>query len=329
VLEQAAHWRAEGRGVALATVVRTWGSSPRPAGSQLAVSDDGAFVGSVSGGCIEGAVIHEARAAMDDGQPRLLEFGVTSEMAWEVGLACGGQVQVFIDRVNAGLLDELRAARRAKRPMVLITRLPDGAQRLLELRGTPPEGVSPALLDAARLAAARDETSIVEEDGATIFLQPFNPPLRLILVGAVHIAQPLARMAALAGFATVVVDPRSAFATDDRFPGVERSTKWPDEALTALAPDGRTAVVTLTHDPKLDDPALDVALRSRAFYIGCLGSGKTHAARRERLARRGFTAADLARLHGPVGLRINARSPAEIAISILAEIIQELRPDKR
>src|SRR5262249_35115631 len=148
VLEQAAHWRAEGRHVALATVVHTWGSSPRPAGSQLAVSDDGAFVGSVSGGCIEGAVIREAHAVMDDGQPRLLEFGVTSEMAWEVGLACGGQVQVFVDRVNGGLLDELRAARRAKRPVVLITRLPDGAQRLLDPRGTPPEGVSPALLDA-------------------------------------------------------------------------------------------------------------------------------------------------------------------------------------
>ncbi len=329
MLEQAAHWRAEGHGVALATVVRTWGSSPRPAGSQLAVSDDGAFVGSVSGGCIEGAVIHEALAAMNDGAPRLLEFGVTSEMAWEVGLACGGQVQVFVDRANAGLLDELRAARRAKRPVVLVTRLPDGAQRLLDPREAAPEGVSPALFDAAQLAAARDETSTVEEDGATLFLQPFNPPLRLILIGAVHIAQPLARMAALAGFATVVVDPRRAFATDDRFPGVERSTAWPDEALTVLAPDGRTAVVTLTHDPKLDDPALDVALRSSAFYIGCLGSGKTHAARLERLARRGFTAADLARLHGPVGLRINARSPAEIAISILAEIIQQLRPAKR
>jgi len=226
-------------------------------------------------------------------------------------------------------LEQLRADRRAKRPVVLMTRLPDGEQRLLDPHGTAPDGVTPTLFDAARTAAACDEATTVEEGGAPIFLQPFNPPLRLILVGAVHIAQPLVRMAALAGFAAVVVDPRSAFATDERFPGVERSTEWPDKALAALAPDSRTAVVTLTHDLKLDDPALEVALRSSAFYVGCLGSRKTHASRLERLTRRGFSETDLHRLHGPVGIRINARSPAEIAVSILAEIIQELRPEKR
>jgi len=231
--------------------------------------------------------------------------------------------------VKAALFEQLRADRLAKRPVVLMTRLPEGEQRLLDPHGAVPEGVSPTLFDAARLAAARDEASTVEEDGGTIFLQPFNPPLRLIIVGAVHIAQALARMSALAGFAAVVVDPRSAFATDERFPGVERSAEWPDKALAALAPDARTAVVTLTHDPKLDDPALESALRSSAFYIGCLGSRKTHASRLERLRRRGFTEADLDRLHGPVGLSINARSPGEIAVSILAEVIQQLRPDTR
>jgi xanthine dehydrogenase accessory factor len=231
--------------------------------------------------------------------------------------------------VKAALFEQLRADRLAKRPVVLMTRLPEGEQRLLDPHGAVPEGVTPTLFDAARLAAARDEASTVEEDGGTIFLQPFNPPLRLIIVGAVHIAQALARMGALAGFAAVVVDPRSAFATDERFPGVERSAEWPDKALAALAPDGRTAVVTLTHDPKLDDPALEAALRSSAFYIGCLGSRKTHASRLERLRRRGFTEADLDRLHGPVGLSINARSPGEIAVSILAEVIQQLRPETR
>src|SRR5262249_1431008 len=312
----------EGRTVALATVVRTWGSAPCPAGSQLAVSDDGAFGGSVSGGCIEGAGIHEAMATMGDGTPRLLEFGVTNQMGGGGRVACGCPVR-------EACVDQLRDDRRAKRLVVLMTKRRAGEQRLLARRGTAPGGVSAPLFDAARITAACDEASTVEEDGATIFLQPFNPPLRLILVGAVHIAQPLARMAALAGFAVVVVDPRSAFATAERFPGVERSTEWPDRALEALAPDGRTAVVTLTHDPKLDDPALDVALRSSAFYVGCLGSRKTHASRRERLERRGFSGADLDRLHGPVGLRINARSPAEIAVSILAEIIQQLRPEKR
>jgi xanthine dehydrogenase accessory factor len=231
--------------------------------------------------------------------------------------------------VKAALFEQLRADRLAKRPVVLMTRLPEGEQRLLDPHGAMPEGVTPTLFDAARLAASRDEVTTVEEDGGAIFLQPFNPPLRLIIVGAVHIAQALARMGALAGFAAVVVDPRSAFATDERFPGVKRSAEWPDKALAALAPDGRTAVVTLTHDPKLDDPALEVALRSSAFYIGCLGSRKTHASRLERLRRRGVTEADLDRLHGPVGLSINARSPGEIAISILAEVIQQLRPDTR
>jgi xanthine dehydrogenase accessory factor len=227
--------------------------------------------------------------------------------------------------VKAALFEQLRADRLAKRPVVLMTRLPEGEQRLLDPHGAVPDGVSLTLFDAARLAAARDEASTVEEDGGRIFLQPFNPPLRLIIVGAVHIAQALARMGALAGFAVVVLDPRSAFATDERFPGVERSAEWPDKALAALAPDGRTAVVTLTHDPKLDDPALEAALRSSAFYIGCLGSRKTQASRLERLRRRGFTEADLDRLHGPVGLSINARSPGEIAVSILAEVIQQLR----
>ena len=231
--------------------------------------------------------------------------------------------------MKAALFERLRADRLAKRPVVLMTRLPDGEQRLLKPSGAVPEGVTPTLFEAARLAAARDEASTVEEGGGAIFLQPFNPPLRLIIIGAVHVAQPLVRMGTLAGFAAVVVDPRSAFATDERFPGVERSAEWPDKALAALAPDGRTAVVTLTHDPKLDDPALEAALRSSAFYVGCLGSRKTHASRLERLRRRGFTEADLDRLHGPVGLAINARSPGEIAVSILAEVIQQLRPDPR
>jgi len=230
--------------------------------------------------------------------------------------------------VNAELFEQLRADRAAHRPVVLLTALPTGAQWLVHPAQEAPAGVSAGLFEAACQAAARDEASTVEESGATVFLHPFNPPLRLILVGAVHIAQPLATMAALTGFAPIVVDPRQAFSTDARFPGVERSTEWPDKAVTALAPDSRTAVVTLTHDPKLDDPALVAALRSKAFYIGCLGSGKTHASRLQRLKVLGFTDAQLGRLHGPVGLRIHARSAGEVAVSILAQIIQVLRPEK-
>jgi xanthine dehydrogenase accessory factor len=230
--------------------------------------------------------------------------------------------------MNAETLDRLRADRAHKRSVVLLTTLPTGVQTLVHPDEKAPAGLAPHLYEAALQAASRDEALSIDDSGTTVFVQPFNPPLRLILVGAVHIAQPLAGMAALTGFATVIVDPRKAFSTDARFPGVERSTEWPDKALVALAPDVRTAVVTLTHDPKLDDPALDAALRSKAFYVGCLGSGKTHAARLQRLKERGFTESDLARLHGPVGLRINARSAGEIAVSILAQIIQVLRPEK-
>ena len=212
-------------------------------------------------------------------------------------------------------LDALLAALREKRPLVLATDLASGEQRLLE----------PGASAAAREALRRDACAHVEEGGRAWFLQPWNPPLRMLVVGAVHVAQPLAAMATLAGYEVVVVDPRQAFATEARFPGVTLSGDWPDEALRALAPDSRTAVVTLTHDPKLDEPALAVALRSPAFYVGALGSRKTHAARLERLRALGLGEAELARIHAPVGLAIGARSPAEIAVSILAEVTQRLR----
>jgi len=330
VLEQAAAWRAAGRRVAVATVVQTWGSSPRQPGSRLAVDDRGDFVGSVSGGCIEAAVIHDALEVMEAGASRLLELGVSDESAWEVGLACGGKVAVFVEAVaperGRGLgretLDELIAARRAKRPVVLATWLDGSAHALLPTEpGLAPAELSPALGQAV----SADRPAVAETVAGSIFLEPHLPPLRLIVVGAVHVAQPLAEMASLAGFEVTIVDPRRAFATAARFPGRALVTAWPDQALAELAPDARTAIVTLTHDPKLDDPALIAALATPAFYIGCLGSQKTQAARWGRLGERGVAKESLDRLRGPVGLRIGARTPTEIAVSILAEIIATLR----
>ncbi|MGB8182459.1 MAG: XdhC family protein [Stellaceae bacterium] len=181
---------------------------------------------------------------------------------------------------------------------------------------------------AVRQALADDRSALVDSPEGRFFIEVFNPPLRLVVVGAVHIAQPLARMAAMAGYAVAVIDPRSAFASSERFPGVELSTEWPDEAMARLKPDRRTAIVTLTHDPKVDDPALVAALKSSAFYVGALGSKKTHAARLKRLADAGFKDTDFARIHGPVGLDIGAVSPAEIAVSILAQITATLRADR-
>ncbi len=232
--------------------------------------------------------------------------------------------------MKLGLLEQALAASRAGTPAALATSLADGRQAYVE--GTRVSGdldLDAASLEAVQRALADDRNGTTETAAGDIFIEVFNPRLRCLIVGAVHIAQPLARMAELAGYLVTVVDPRSAFASDQRFPGVELSTEWPDEALARLRPNRRTAIVTLTHDPKLDDPALTAALRSDAFYIGALGSRKTHAARCGRLARLGFSETEVARIQGPVGLNIGAVSPAEIAVSILAQITEVLRADRR
>jgi xanthine dehydrogenase accessory factor len=309
-------------------VVRTWGSAPVPVGSQLVVDAQGAFQGSVSGGCIEGDVVTQAMDVIASGTQRLLAFSVADETAWEVGLSCGGEIEVFVaawrddDAHQAELLARLERARASKETVGVVTRLTDGAQSFVG-NDAPPGHVA---LDAAlmpeidgHLQAGRSARL-----DATRFLRVYSPPLRLILVGAVHVSQALVPMARQAGFEPVVVDPRTAFATPDRFPGVELITDWPDVALEALAPDQRTAVVTLTHDPKLDEPALAVALASPAFYVGSLGSRKTHAKRLARLREAGIDAALFPRIHAPIGLPLGGRRPAEIAVSILAEIIMVL-----
>lgn len=227
--------------------------------------------------------------------------------------------------MRADTLIRLRDAKAAKRPVALVTRLSDAAEALVfhdRVEGNL--ALAEPVVEAARDALRHDRSRTIEADGARFFLHAFNPPLRLVLVGAVHIAQPLSRMAALAGWDVTVIDPRGAFATEERFPGITLSDEWPDEAMAALAPDTRTAVVTLTHDPKLDDPALEVALRSPAFYVGALGSRKTHAARVGRLKEAGLDDAAIARIHGPVGLPLGGRAPAEIAVAILAQIVQAL-----
>lgn len=227
-------------------------------------------------------------------------------------------------------LDAVIAAGREARSVVLATELKSGRQLMLE--GEHAEGdlaLDAAAVGAMREALRADRNRMLETAGGRVFVQVFSPPRRCFVVGAVHIAQPLVQMLSLADYQAVVIDPRESFATEARFPQLELSTEWPDEALERLKPDHRSAVVTLTHDPKLDDPALAVALRSECFYIGALGSKRTHAARCGRLKEMGFTDADLARIHGPIGLSIGAVSPAEIAVSILGQMTQVLRQGER
>jgi xanthine dehydrogenase accessory factor len=228
--------------------------------------------------------------------------------------------------VKRSTLDRLLEARAAKRPAAHLRWLQHG-EEVLVIAGQVVAGapLPPSILDAVRTAHRRDKGTTIETERGPLFIQVFNPPLRLLVVGAVHIAQTLVPMASLAGYDVTVVDPRRAFASDARFPGVDVRQDWPDEALEALKPDARSAVVTLSHDPKLDDPALDVALRSDAFYIGALGSKRTHAARRERLAELGHNPVTIDRIYGPAGLSIGAVSPAEIALAVMAEMTRVLR----
>ncbi|MCE8524431.1 XdhC family protein [Ruegeria pomeroyi] len=311
--EIALAWHRQGLGAALATVVETWGSAPRRVGAQLAIGGDGRIEGSVSGGCVEGAVIVEALEALEDGEARLLEFGVSDEDAFAVGLACGGTIRVLVEPVGSVLpepmLAELVDARASRQALAYVVDTARGIRALVR--------------DGYRERMRMDRSGF-EEDGRT-FVAVHNPPLRLIVVGAVHIAQALVPMARIAGYDPVVIDPREAFASDARFPGETILHDWPDEAVSKLGLDARTALVLLTHDPKLDDPALEAALAADVFYIGALGSTRTHAKRVARMLEAGFTDAQIGRIHGPVGLDIGAAGPAEIAVAILAQMTAVLR----
>ncbi|EET47402.1 XdhC family protein [Thalassobium sp. R2A62] len=313
VLEIALEWVRNGRAVAVATVVETWGSAPRPVGSQLVIDSNGAMEGSVSGGCVEGAVVVEAIDALADGEVRTLEYGVSDDDAFAVGLACGGTIRIMVEPVGAAMpitiLEQLVEACTKRKAVAYVADLKTGTRAVVE-RG---HGYEDRFL--------RDKSGF---DGDA-FVSIHNPLLSMIIVGAVHIAQTLVPVAQAAGFSVTVVDPRPAFGSAVRFPSVVLSEDWPDAAMDVIGIDGRTAVVTLTHDPKLDDPALQKALVSDAFYIGSLGSTRTHAKRVARLSEAGFSQAHIERIHAPVGLDIGAKSPAEIAVSIMAEVVQTLR----
>jgi xanthine dehydrogenase accessory factor len=300
-LRTARNWASEGHEVAIATVIETWGSAPRRRGSHAIIRDDGLFEGSVSGGCVEGDVIVGAQDLIRSGGGfERRDYGVQDENAWTYGLACGGTISVLIQTIDdqhypLALIDEVIERRGLGQGVSVVTDLTGGASR---------EGTA---------------------TGDDVYTNSYPPPLRMMIVGAVHVSQHLVPLARELGYHVLVVDPRDSFAAADRFVGIEVDTRWPDEALAAWKPDGGTAIVTLTHDPKIDDPALVTALGSDAFYIAALGSRKTQAARRERLAAMGFTPDQLARIDGPAGIAIGAATPAEIALSILAGATAALR----
>jgi xanthine dehydrogenase accessory factor len=312
----------------LATVISTWGSSPCPPGSHLAIRDDGVIVGSVSAGCVESAVIHEAMQAIKGSPPQVFEYGVSSELAWEVGLACGGEIKVLIRSINDSAKLRRKAQKRIGKGLssCLVTKISDASSFLVgEGLKNEKMDVSDELKEVTLKAANENKSFIFMNDKESYFIEAITPPNRIIIIGAVHIAQVLAPMAIVVGFQVVVIDPRKSFATLERFPSVEIINDWPSQALANLSVSDRTAIVILTHDPKIDDQVLQGALESSAFYVGALGSNRTNEKRLNRLKDMGLNKDDLMRLHGPIGLDIGAKLPAEIATAILAEIIQKMR----
>lgn len=326
VLESAREWLDKDGAVAIATVIDTWGSAPVPVGGQMAVAADGRFQGSVSGGCIEGDVIAEAEEILGTGKPKTLSFGVADETAWRAGLPCGGQVKVYVERIRkegggSEMLARAVEAQQKRQGLVIQTRLDDGAKTIFAREDkNVPEDV------AQRFSTAKSQ--LKEGPTGDVFLHALVPPARILVVGASHIGQVLAQIAKLAGYEVQVVDPRSAFAAPERFPGVPIHAEWPQDVLPKIGLDPYTAVVALAHVGHIDDEALKLALKSDCLYVGALGSSRNHAKRRERLLAAGITESELARIRAPIGIDIGAQTPAEIAVSVMAEIIRAVRGPK-
>jgi xanthine dehydrogenase accessory factor len=334
LLDTLEEWFAAGERVAVATVIRVEGAAPRPVGARMIVSSAGRMAGSVSGGCVETTVYEEMMDLLGGGPPRVLHFGITEDMIWEVGLACGGTIDVFVQVLDPALAAELgeRISHgelgAPPEPVALVSFVEGeeaGNTALVTAEGTvlgPDVGQVTAM--AGEMLDARIERGAVRElaPGSRVFIEPFLPPLLLVIAGGVHVAIPLARFAKELGFRVAVVDPRSKFANRERFPEVDEVlVAWPDEALAEMDVREMTYVVLLTHDPKIDEATLAAALKTGAAYIGAIGSRKTHADRYERMSKWGVTAEELDRVYSPVGLDLGGSTPEETALSIIAEVV--------
>ena len=350
-LNEINHWVADKRDFAVATVIQTWGSAPRPVGSSMLIDADMNMMGSVSGGCVEGAVVREAMDVLATNMPKLLSFGVTDEEAWEVGLSCGGAIKVFVERFvgfenekisemlfGNSKIQEDNLSLRAERGRRGCLEKNQGCTLMLKIGGEASEHVlvlpngevisknktTDILIDNARRAYSERKSQIIEIGEDKWFAQVFPSKDRLIIVGAAHIAVDLVHLAQYFGFETVVIDPRGIFADKTQFPTPPDRlvNDWPAEVLPDYTFDEYTFIVLLTHDPKIDDQALEILLKEKTAYIGALGSKKTHEKRVKRLTEKGFSEEQIATIHAPIGVDIHAKSAREIALSIIAELIK-------
>jgi xanthine dehydrogenase accessory factor len=347
LLPQIDAWRLDGLAIARAVVIRTFGSSPRREGATMVRSSDGRIAGSVSGGCVEGATSDRMAEALADGLQRVVRFGVSDDEAWDVGLACGGTIDVLVQPAipEAALLACHATAHDRRAGRALVTRLPAGSPSASISGSQVGPGAQPeaplaiyedgriegslgtasadtALIDRALGSISSGASTMIEVDGQQLFLEAFTVRPRLVVVGAGEVAAVLVRLAAALGYETVVIDARPAFATPERFPDVDRlMVGWPDEVAADIELGRGDAVAVLSHDPKFDEPAIEVALASGCRYVGAIGSRKTQRTRNERLRERGLSEERLARLRGPIGLDLGGREPAETALAIMAEIV--------
>lgn len=324
ILETVNAWLAAGKKVALATVVETWGSAPRQAGAKMAVTSDMAMIGSVSGGCVETAVVSEMIDSLDDHKPRLLHFGVSDDTAWDVGLACGGKITVYAEPLNTAWWQQMiEYVQHAYTTITVLNGEQAGTKILLAESPITSTLLLPDMLDVLiRAAHETPTTTRTQVEDWDVLIEVYRPNPRLVIIGGAHVAMALKQYAHILGFRVLLIDPRKAFATPERFPDVERiSHEYPDKALRSIPLDRDTYVAILTHDPKIDDPALQTVLPSAAAYVGVLSSRRTHQKRLERLTGLGIDSALFSRIHTPIGIEIGAKSPEEIALSIMAEII--------
>ncbi len=349
LLDTLATWQGEGADVGRAVVVRTFGSAPRPEGAVLLYAADGRIAGSVSGGCVEGAAAEEIDAARASGMARVIRYGISDEQAWDVGLACGGTIDVLVEPAvpSVAVAAAVASLGAGGHGSAVVTPLPADAPPATFGQHTPGEGATPApelvvhddgrldgtlgdaaldeaLVTSAREALGRGQSRTVELGGRSLFIEVFPVRPRLVVVGAVEVARSLVRLAKELGFETIVIDGRSSFATPERFPDVDRLVVgWPDEVADEIGLGPNDAVAVLTHDVKFDEPAIVEALRRGCRYVGAVGSKKTQGDRRARLLEAGVAPDDLARLRGPVGLDLGGRQPPETALAILAEVVAE------
>ena len=336
ILTDVEKWMDAGETIALATVIQTWGSSPRKIGSHMAFTLSGRIVGSVSGGCVENAVVEAGIQSLRNNRPQLLHFGVADETAWEVGLACGGSIDIFVQPIQAEFFQNLKSALIDEMPVVHITVI-RGADDLLGrevlvsergvIAGSFGNEWDEAVLKVGIQALSQGISQRAQLNEATeVFLDVLLPSPTIVVVGGVHIAVALVSLAKTLGYRTILIDPRKAWGNAERFPNVDVLLQsWIDDAFRQIKITRSTAIASLTHDPKLDDPALKIALNSPAFYVGALGSKTTNEKRRVRLLNDGMSENQLARLHAPIGLDIGASTPEEIALAIMSEVVNTYR----